>query len=238
MDITPTRRATAGAPRVLGPDERAAAIGVLTHAFASEPATEVMFPDPQLRRRAWELVAAGAFDRATRHATVYGVDVDGALAAVAIWRPPGHGSGPPTPRDAMSLGAKVGLMVRQGPHTGRLALRYGRAFVRLGLARRDAVRAASRGRTWHLAFLATDPAQQGRGLARRLLKHVLDRCDADGLAAWLETTDPVNPPIYERFGFTTVAHLDQAAWLPGVWVMRREPDRVSGQGAQDEDQDP
>jgi hypothetical protein len=40
---------------------------------------------------------------------------------------------------------------------------------------------------------------------------------------WLETTDPANPPIYERFGFETVTHLEDAAWLPGLWVMRREP---------------
>ena len=26
--------------------------------------------------------------------------------------------------------------------------------------------------------------------------------DEDGIPVWLETTDPVNPPIYERFGFT------------------------------------
>jgi predicted acetyltransferase len=79
------------------------------------------------------------------------------------------------------------------------------------------------GLTWHLAFLATAPEHRGRGLARQLLERQLDRCDEDAAAAWLETTDPVNPPIYERFGFATVAHVEDAAWLPGLWVMRREP---------------
>jgi predicted acetyltransferase len=82
---------------------------------------------------------------------------------------------------------------------------------------------AARGTTWHLMFLATAPEHRGRGLARMLLDRQLRRCDEDDTAAWLETTDPVNPPIYERFGFETVAHIEDAAWLPGLWVMRREP---------------
>jgi hypothetical protein len=43
-----------------------------------------------------------------------------------------------------------------------------------------------------------------------------------GCPQWLETTDPVNPPLYERFGFRAAAHLHQPAWWPGCWVMRRE----------------
>lgn len=82
---------------------------------------------------------------------------------------------------------------------------------------------ASRGTSWHLAMLATAPEHRGHGLARRLLERQLERCDEDGTAAWLETTEPVNPPIYERFGFRTVTHVEDAAWLPGYWVMRREP---------------
>ena len=76
---------------------------------------------------------------------------------------------------------------------------------------------------WYLAALATAPEHRGRGFARMLLDRQLARCDQDGAAAWLETTDPVNPPIYARFGFSTVAHIERAAWLPGFWVMRREP---------------
>jgi hypothetical protein len=61
------------------------------------------------------------------------------------------------------------------------------------------------------------------GLARSLLERQLQRCDQDGAEAWLEATDPVNPPIYERFGFEIIAHIPGPAWLPGYWVMRREP---------------
>jgi len=49
------------------------------------------------------------------------------------------------------------------------------------------------------------------------------RCDEDGAPVWLEAADPLNPTIYERFGFETVAHIGGPRWLLGYWVMRREP---------------
>lgn len=89
------------------------------------------------------------------------------------------------------------------------------------------IQQASDGPTWHLAVLATDAAHGGRGLARLLLDHVLQRCDADGLAAWLETTNPVNPPIYEGYGFETVTRIEGGRILPTWWIMRRDPHPTS-----------
>jgi GNAT superfamily N-acetyltransferase len=109
--------------------------------------------------------------------------------------------------------------------------RHRRDLPNLARERRRAIGAASAGPVWHLSFLGTRPELQGHGLARLLLEHVLDRCDADGLPAWLETTDPVNPPIYERFGFRTQAHIARAGWLPGFWIMRREPRGTPAPGA-------
>jgi GNAT superfamily N-acetyltransferase len=95
--------------------------------------------------------------------------------------------------------------------------------LELAKRRGPAIARASRGITWQLELLGTLPEHRRKGLARSLLERQLQRCDQDGAAAWLETTDPVNPPIYERFGFETIAHIDGPRWLPGYWVMRREP---------------
>jgi GNAT superfamily N-acetyltransferase len=81
---------------------------------------------------------------------------------------------------------------------------------------------ASQGITWQLELLGTLPEHRRKGLAQSLLERQLQRCDQDGAAVWLEATDPGNPPIYERFGFQTITHIDGPAWLPGYWVMRRE----------------
>lgn len=82
---------------------------------------------------------------------------------------------------------------------------------------------AARGRSWYLALLATHPDFRGRGVARRLLEHVLRRCDEDGVPVWTETTDGANVAMYERFRFVTVTHVRGGGIMPDLWVLRREP---------------
>jgi GNAT superfamily N-acetyltransferase len=216
---------TSDVVRVLRPADEAAAARLLARGFAEEPGNVALIPDPELRRRFLELGAAislrGTVPRGTAHAAVVGDD----LAAIALWHPPGA-TGVSLRRTADALGpllAATPTLARALPGMGRGLIRAGTEGPALLRARGKAVAVASRGLAWHLAFLATAPEHRGRGLARRLLERQLLRCDQDGSAAWLETTDPVNPPIYERFGFATVAHVERAAWLPGLWVMRRKP---------------
>jgi hypothetical protein len=52
---------------------------------------------------------------------------------------------------------------------------------------------------------------------------VLERADARGLPAHLETTNPVNVPFYERFGFVVCEEV--AGAHPPAWVMSRHPNR-------------
>jgi ribosomal protein S18 acetylase RimI-like enzyme len=54
---------------------------------------------------------------------------------------------------------------------------------------------------WHLAFIGVDPSAQGRGIGAALLHHVLPLVDAQGSQAYLESTNPRNITLYERFGF-------------------------------------
>lgn len=227
---TPTgTRATSGdaTPRVrlLRADDVTEAAELLARGFAEEPGDRVLFPDPQLRRELAELVFASQLRATLPYATAFGAQLHGRLGGVAIWHPPEVT--PTSVRASMQLAA--GLLVRTPrllrglPDLGAAVARHGAAAPRLILRRQRAVATAAAGPTWHLAYLATDPQLRGRGLARALLEHVLDRCDEDALAAWLETTDPVNPPLYARFGFQTVAHIDRAGWIPGLWVLRRDP---------------
>lgn len=54
---------------------------------------------------------------------------------------------------------------------------------------------------WHLAFIGVDPMAQGRGIGGALLRHVLPLVDEQGSQAYLESTNPRNVSLYERFGF-------------------------------------
>jgi ribosomal protein S18 acetylase RimI-like enzyme len=212
--------------RRLGPDDLPVAAALLARGFDEEPGNRVLFPDPELRGELAPLIFTKELKAALPYASVFGAEVEGELGGAAIWHPPGV-----APRSLVATAELLGGLATRGgrvarglPELSAALLGHGMAVPGLVAARRRAVARAADGPTWHLAFLATDPAFRGRGLARQLLDHVLERCDRDGLAAWLETTDPVNPPLYERFGFHTVAHIAQAAWMPGLWVMRREPD--------------
>ena len=211
--------------RALTADHRDAAVDVLARGFAEEPGNVALLPDAESRATMLQVGSHLEIGRAMPLGTVHVALVDGNVGGVAVWHPPAKGAGSLSGLSravARSLPA-IPSLLRPLPHKTSVLLAHSRRVLPLVLARRGAVAAASAGTSWHLAFLATAPEFRGQGLARSLLERQLDRCDQDGTPAWLETTDPVNPPIYERFGFTTVTHLEDAAWLPGLWVMRREP---------------
>jgi hypothetical protein len=51
----------------------------------------------------------------------------------------------------------------------------------------------------------------------------LDRCDAEGLPAYLESTNPENLPYYRRFGFEVTGEISLPEDEPKLWPMWREP---------------
>ncbi|RBP17564.1 acetyltransferase (GNAT) family protein [Roseiarcus fermentans] len=73
---------------------------------------------------------------------------------------------------------------------------------------------------YYLAFMAVAPALRGMGLGSALLGAALRQIDDEGVAAWLETSDPNIVPLYERAGF--VARGDIApAGAPPLIAMER-----------------
>lgn len=75
---------------------------------------------------------------------------------------------------------------------------------------------------WHLPQIAVEPAAQGQGLGSALLTYGLKRCDADGSIAYLETSNPRNVPLYQRFGFELIGEI-QAGSSPVMHPMLRRP---------------
>ncbi len=68
----------------------------------------------------------------------------------------------------------------------------------------------------------TRPEGRGRGLASRLIAVVTDRCDAEGIPAYLESSDPANVPLYERHGFAVTGEVEIEGG-PTIPLMWREP---------------
>ena len=77
-------------------------------------------------------------------------------------------------------------------------------------------------RHWYLAAIGTDPRHQALGNGRKLMEGSLARCDADGVPAYLESSNPRNVPFYERLGFVAVGeiHVPTGPTMVPMW---REP---------------
>ena len=211
--------------RPLTADHLDDAAAVLALAFSEEPGNRVLLPDPEARLRLLRTATRNQLRATLPLGTVHVATLDDRLGGVAIWHPPGRRSAslPSTLRAAKDSLTGVPALARQLPTVATVLAQNLPGTASMVLRRRRGVARASAGASWHLAFLATDPELRGRGLARALLDRQLTRCDEDRAPVWLETTDPVNPPLYERFGFVVTTHLDRAGWLPGLWIMRREP---------------
>jgi GNAT superfamily N-acetyltransferase len=75
------------------------------------------------------------------------------------------------------------------------------------------------GDLWFLSSIATVEEAQGQGRGSALLEWSLPRVDADGLPAYLESTNPRNVSFYRRFGFveTATIELPGGPSLVGMW---------------------
>lgn len=75
---------------------------------------------------------------------------------------------------------------------------------------------------WYLPLIGVDPACQGRGLGGALMRYATERCDRDGLPAYLESSNPRNISLYERHGFEVMGRI-QAGSSPVMTPMYRKP---------------
>ncbi len=211
--------------RLLGDGDVEVAAGLLARAFSHDPLLTVALPDATARHRIATRFMAHEVRTCLPTASAYGVEVDGQLAGLALWYPPHRrpGSLPSTLRLAVELATEARTVVAAAPRLLRTLLRDTGALGRMTTQRQAAFQRAAAPPATYLALLATDPDRRGQGLARLLLEHVLHRCDEDGLAVWLHTTDPVNLGFYARFGFANLARIGGGRVVPDLWVLRREP---------------
>jgi ribosomal protein S18 acetylase RimI-like enzyme len=75
---------------------------------------------------------------------------------------------------------------------------------------------------YYLAILGVDPTAQGQGLGSQVIRPMLDRCDTEGVPAYLESSKPENVPFYERHGFRVTEEV-KLPLGPPLWLMWREP---------------
>jgi GNAT superfamily N-acetyltransferase len=167
----------------VSPADADRAIATITLAFATDPPTRWLMPEPARFLAGFprfvRALGGGAFDAGSAHA------VEG-WQATALWMPPGAG-----PDDEA-----LAQVVEQFTPEARRADALG-VFESMGSLHPVEPH-------WYLPFIAADPDVQGRGLGSALLAHTLERCDAEGLPAYLEATSERSVPFYRRHGFGVV----------------------------------
>lgn len=75
----------------------------------------------------------------------------------------------------------------------------------------------------YLHFIGVHPDHKGTGLGGALLRSMLDECDAMGLGAYLESSNPVNDALYHRFGFESRPLVPLPKGAPPMTPMWRDP---------------
>lgn len=191
----PVRRAAA--------QDVAEVVETICQAFAADPIFRWWMPDA--RRRAEILpVFFGALCTAYLPWGEIHRSADG--LAAAVWAPPGAALG-----EERSAALAAALEAAVGE--------YGGTMREMGAAR-----AAGHPTQPHfyLHLLAARPPAQGRGYGSALLRAVLQRCDEEGMPAYLEATSAPSRRLYQRHGFRDLEAVSVRD-SPPLWLMWREP---------------
>ncbi len=164
-----------------------------------------LFPRPETR-----LAKATTVMRGELHGYLTRGEVWCHGGAVALWLPPLDGPRPAPDRPTLAAAWRSWRFLgRRLPHARRLTALMEQAHPH------DPPH-------WYLRIVGTDPDHRGRGHASALLRSMAARFDADGLPAYLESSNISNLPLYRRFGFVEQATIEVPSG-PTLWPMWREP---------------
>jgi len=190
------------------PLELPAAALTLARAFHDDPIFALLFggsvPEPRARRF-FEIMGKVQL----HHELVFRTP---AMEAVSIWAPPGEWKLP----NSQIAKNSIGLMRVFGR----------RLFSNLEILSRME-KAHPTEPHYYLEFIGTDPKHQGKGMGTQLMQPMIERCDAEGIGAYLESSKESNVGYYARFGFEVTEVITHKPRLgePGrqMWPMWRNP---------------
>ncbi|MFF3749599.1 GNAT family N-acetyltransferase [Streptomyces sp. NPDC002018] len=190
--------------RRAGQSDRAALVRLLEEAFDDDPVSHWIFPDVDHRHRALGLFLGAFTDIALAEGRVDLME-DGTAMALWLQVPSGR------PEEEDDTPARMRALA--DPDNERVEL-VGRLT--------GAIHPHDRAHEY-LLMIAVSPEHQGRGRGRALIEPVLERCDREGVPAYLEASSTRSRGLYERLGFIFTGTTVDLPGGPHLWPMWREP---------------
>ncbi|MFJ5263986.1 GNAT family N-acetyltransferase [Streptomyces sp. NPDC088387] len=187
--------------------DRELVVRLLDQAFQDDPVSSWVFPGEEYRRSTHHRLMAEFTDIVLADGYV---DLTEDGTACALWLPtPADDDGDP---DAAGDEA-VRIREAVDPANERVEL-----IARLTAEIHPVGRAHE-----YLWMIGVAPERQGEGLGSALMSAVLDRCDQEGLPAYLEASNDRSRVLYERLGFSFTGLPLRLPDGPTMWPMWREP---------------
>lgn len=194
--------------RTAGEEDRELIVRLLDEAFQGDPVSGWVFPGLEDRRAKHPGLMA-AFTDIVLAAGRIDVTEDGSACALWLSMPADEGH---DDHDAVDEGP---AQVREAvdPDNERIE-----TIGRLTAAVHPTGRAHE-----YLWMIGVAPGRQGEGLGTALIEAVLDRCDREGLPAYLEASSARSRKLYERLGFEPAGPVLDLPDGPAMWPLWREP---------------
>ena len=204
---TPTGGARPSSPivQLASTSDRNELAAVLGRAFETDPVWGWLFPDPDTKLRKSSQVFQAYLRDAMKVGEVYTTP---GREGASLWKPPGKWK--------LSNGA----ILRSLPSLLRA---FGTRLPASLEVERKVESQHPMQPHWYLSVIGTDPVAQGRGVGNALIRQVTDRCDREGLPAYLESSKAENVPYYERYGFKVTGETVLGSDGPTIWFMWRNP---------------
>ncbi|MFE9439256.1 GNAT family N-acetyltransferase [Streptomyces sp. NPDC006602] len=198
--------------RTASAGDRELVVRLLDQAFLDDPVSRWVFPGDEYRRRTHHRLMAAFTDVVLAEGRI-DVTEDGTACALWVSVPAADDHGQGADQDTGEDDGPARVRAAVDPENERVEL-----IGRLAAEIHPSGRAHA-----YLWMIGVAPEHQGEGIGTALIASVLDRCDREGLPAYLEASNARSRKLYERLGFEPTDRPLDLPDGPQMWPMWREP---------------